>query len=74
MLGQNSFEQARLFKECTDVDGIILTKMDSTAKGGIVFGICEELKIPIMLISFGEEMEKLHEFDAQKYVNDLLEN
>jgi fused signal recognition particle receptor len=73
MLGQNSFEQAKLFKECTDVNGIALTKMDGTGKGGIVFAITDQLEIPIMYITFGEQPEQLKLFNAQEYVNDLLE-
>lgn len=72
MLGQNSFEQAKLFNESTPIDGIILTKMDGTAKGGIVFAISNELKIPIAYISFGEQPDQFKKFDAQEYVHDLL--
>lgn len=72
MLGQNSFEQARLFNEATDVSGIVLTKMDGTGKGGIVFGIVDELKIPVAYISFGEQPEQYTLFDKQEYVHDLL--
>ena len=72
MLGQNSFEQAKLFHESTPIDGVILTKMDGTGKGGIVFGITNELKIPIAYISFGEKPEQFTLFNAQEYVHDLL--
>jgi fused signal recognition particle receptor len=72
MLGQNSFEQAKLFHESTPLDGIILTKMDGTGKGGIVFAIAQELKIPIAFIAFGEEPEDFRLFNAQEYVHDLL--
>jgi fused signal recognition particle receptor len=72
MLGQNSFEQAKLFKESTDVTGIILTKMDGTGKGGIVFAIAQELAIPISFITFGEQAEQIKVFDPQEYVTDLL--
>lgn len=72
MLGQNSFEQAKLFNESTPIDGVILTKMDGTGKGGIVFAINNELKIPIAYISFGEKPEQIKKFDAQEYVHDLL--
>lgn len=74
MLGQNSFEQAKLFKESTNVNCIALTKMDGTGKGGIVFSITQQLDIPIGYISFGEEMDQCKPFDAQKYVYDLLYN
>ena len=72
MLGQNSFEQAKLFKESTDVDGIILTKMDGTGKGGIVFAIAQELGIPVAYLTFGEQSEQIKRFDVQEYVSELL--
>lgn len=72
MLGQNSFEQAKLFNESTPIDGVILTKMDGTGKGGIVFAITNELKIPIAYISFGEQPEMFKLFNAHEYVHDLL--
>jgi len=72
MLGQNSFEQAKLFKECTNVDGIILTKMDGTGKGGIVFAIADELAIPIWYLTFGEQENQLKTFDKNEYVVNLL--
>jgi fused signal recognition particle receptor len=73
MLGQNSFEQARLFKESTDVNGIALTKMDGTGKGGIVFSIVQQLQIPIQYISFGEQLEEFTGFEAATYVQQLLD-
>jgi fused signal recognition particle receptor len=73
MLGQNSFEQATLFHESTQLDGIILTKMDGTGKGGIVFSISQELKIPIMYITFGEQISQIKHFDAREYVYGLFE-
>lgn len=72
MLGQNSFDQARLFKESTDVTGIVLTKMDGTGKGGIVFSITEQLHIPIAYISFGEKIDQLALFDRDAYLKELL--
>ena len=72
MLGQNSFEQAKLFKESTDVNGIILTKMDGTGKGGIVFAIAQELSIPVVFLTFGEQADQIKQFDAQEYVTELL--
>jgi fused signal recognition particle receptor len=72
MLGQNSFEQAKLFKESTDVSGIILTKMDGTGKGGIVFAIAQELAIPVAFMTFGEKAEQIKVFDPQEYVTELL--
>ena len=72
MLGQNSLEQAKVFKESTDVNGIILTKMDSTAKGGIVFAIAHTLAIPVAFITFGEKPDQLKSFDKASYVDNLL--
>lgn len=72
MLGQNSLEQAKLFNESTSLDGILLTKMDGTGKGGIVFAISHQLNIPIGFISYGEQPEHLKLFDAPEYVHDLL--
>jgi fused signal recognition particle receptor len=72
MLGQNSFEQAKVFNESTSIDGLVLTKMDGTAKGGIVFAINQELGIPVAFISFGEQAEHLKPFNAQEYVQQLL--
>ena len=72
MLGQNSFEQAKIFNEATDIDGIILTKLDGTGKGGIVFAITNELHLPVIYVTFGEGLEALQLFDPKSYVTDLL--
>jgi len=72
MLGQNSFEQAKLFHEATTLDGIILTKFDGTGKGGIVFAITNELHLPVIYVTFGENVDALKLFNAQEYVTDLL--
>ena len=77
MIGQNSFEQARVFKEATNVDGIVLTKLDGTGKGGIVFAITQELGLPISYITFGESIEDIKDFGAKdfgakNFVRDLL--
>jgi fused signal recognition particle receptor len=72
MLGQNSFEQVKLFNESTRLDGIILTKTDGTGKGGIVFNIVDTLKIPIAYITFGEQADQIAPFDSQKFVSSLL--
>ncbi len=72
MLGQNSFDQAKIFHESTHVDGIVLTKMDGTGKGGIVFSITHELKIPIAFISFGEKSDQMDLFNADEYIKELL--
>ncbi len=72
MLGQNSFDQAKIFNESTNLDAIVLTKMDSSAKGGIVLAINQELNLPVAFVSFGEEIDKIKEFNAQEYVEQLL--
>ncbi len=72
MLGQNSLEQAKLFNESTNLDGIVLTKMDGTGKAGIAFAIVQELHIPIAFICFGEEVDKIKKFDSREYVEQLL--
>lgn len=74
MLGQNSLDQAKIFNESTVLNGIILTKMDGTGKGGIVFAITRELNIPIAFISFGEKLDEVKLFNAQEYVDELLAN
>jgi|TARA_B100000035_G_C21030796_1_gene568341 fused signal recognition particle receptor len=71
-LGQNSLIQARKFHEQVPVDGIILTKMDGTAKGGIVFPIYKELGIPVKFIGIGETLDDLVKYNAEDYVNSLL--
>lgn len=72
MLGQNSFDQAKIFHEVTKLDGIVLTKLDGTGKGGIIFSIADQLHLPVMYISFGEGLEDIARFDAKKFVQDLL--
>ncbi|EKD23393.1 MAG: hypothetical protein ACD_82C00071G0002 [uncultured bacterium] len=72
MLGQNSLEQARIFNESTKVSGIVLTKMDGTGKGGIIFAITAQLGIPVEFISFGENLDNLKEFDKKEYISELL--
>ena len=62
--GQNALNQAKIFKDTTDVTGIVLTKMDGTAKGGIVLAIGKELGIPVKFVGLGETMEDLHKFDT----------
>lgn len=70
--GQNALIQAKTFKEATDVSGIVLTKLDGTAKGGIVIAIRNELHIPVKFVGLGEKMDDLQEFDAEKYVYGLF--
>ncbi|BCB03325.1 signal recognition particle-docking protein FtsY [Bacillus sp. KH172YL63] len=72
--GQNAMVQAKTFKEATDVSGIVLTKLDGTAKGGIVLAIRNELEIPVKYVGLGEKMDDLQPFDAEKYVYGLFSN
>ena len=71
-VGQNALSQARQFNEAIGVTGIALTKLDGTARGGIVVAIAEELKIPVRLIGVGEAVEDLQDFRAQEFVDALL--
>ena len=71
--GQNALNQAREFSECADITGIILTKMDGTAKGGIAVAIHSELGIPVKYIGVGETIEDLQKFDSNQFVNALFE-
>ncbi len=70
--GQNALIQAKTFKEVTDVSGIVLSKLDGTAKGGIVLAIRNELKIPVKYVGLGEKMDDLQEFNAEQYVYGLF--
>ena len=70
--GQNALMQARQFAEVADITGIILTKLDGTAKGGIAVAIHSELGIPVKYIGVGEKIEDLHKFDADDFVNALF--
>jgi fused signal recognition particle receptor len=70
--GQNALNQATLFKEALDLTGIILTKLDGTAKGGVVLGVCDELKLPVRYIGLGERAEDLREFVAADFVEALF--
>ncbi|PLT30091.1 signal recognition particle-docking protein FtsY [Peribacillus deserti] len=72
--GQNALIQAKTFKEATNVTGIVLSKLDGTAKGGIVLAIRNELEIPVKLVGLGEKMDDLQDFDAEKYVYGLFAN
>ena len=72
--GQNAVNQAKLFSEVADITGIVLTKLDGTAKGGIVISIANELHIPVKLIGVGEKIEDLQKFDADSFVKALFEN
>ncbi len=70
--GQNALSQARLFKEGIGLTGLILTKLDGTAKGGIVAAICDELKVPVRYIGIGESMDDLRPFDPDEFTRALF--
>lgn len=72
MSGQNGVEQAKSFFDKTNVDGIILTKLDSTAKGGVVFSIIDEIKIPIKYIGIGEKIDDMKLFNSKEFVDGIL--
>ena len=71
--GQNALNQARQFSEAAEITGIILTKMDGTAKGGIAVAIHSELGIPVKYIGVGETIEDLQKFDSNQFVNALFD-
>ncbi|HEY6008684.1 MAG TPA: signal recognition particle-docking protein FtsY [Geobacteraceae bacterium] len=71
--GQNAISQARLFKEAADVSGVALTKLDGTAKGGIVVAVSNEFNIPLRYIGVGEGVEDLREFDPEQFVEALFQ-
>jgi fused signal recognition particle receptor len=71
--GQNGLRQALMFREAVEVDGIVLTKLDGTAKGGIALAIAQELGVPVKLIGIGEKLEDLRPFDADDFARALLE-
>lgn len=70
--GQNGLNQAKAFSEFANINGVVLTKMDGTAKGGIAVAIAKELNVPIMYIGVGEGIDDLQSFDAREFVNALL--
>lgn len=71
--GQNALIQARMFNEAVDLDGIILTKLDGTAKGGIVAAIAAELQVPVRFVGIGEKLEDLRPFDADLFISALFD-
>jgi len=73
-VGQNGIEQAKIFKEEIGVTGIIVTKLDGTAKGGIIIPIAYELKLPICYIGCGEELNDLIPFSAEAFIKAILED
>ena len=72
--GQNALIQAREFSDAVGLTGVILTKLDGTAKGGVVVAIAHELKVPIRFVGVGEKAEDLRPFDARAFVEGLFES
>lgn len=70
--GQNALEQARQFSNVTEIDGIVITKLDGTAKGGIAIAIQAELNVPVKFIGIGEKIDDLQRFDPSAYVEALF--
>ena len=71
--GQNAINQVHVFDEMIDIDGIVLTKLDGTSKGGVVVGICAEMEIPVLYVGVGEGKEDLLPFDADDFINAIIE-
>ena len=72
--GQNAFEQAKQFVAATEVNELAITKLDGTAKGGVVIGISDQLKVPVKYIGLGEKMEDLQLFNRKEFVDSLFNN
>ncbi len=70
--GNNAVNQARVFDEAVELDGIVLTKLDGTAKGGFVISLCSELGIPVMFTGVGEKLEDIELFDPEEFINGIL--
>ena len=70
--GQNALEQVNIFDEAIDIDGIILTKLDGTAKGGVVIAICNEMEVPVLFVGVGEGKEDLLPFDASEFISAII--
>ena len=71
--GQNALSQARHFKDAVEVTGVIVAKLDGTAKGGVVFAVAHDLGLPVRFIGTGETLDDLAEFDAEAFVEGLFE-
>lgn len=70
--GQNALSQARVFNEAVELDGLVLTKLDGTAKGGFVISLCGELNIPVMFVGTGEKIDDISTFDGEEFVEALF--
>jgi fused signal recognition particle receptor len=73
-IGQNALQQAKMFKESMDFTGLVITKLDGTAKGGVVLGICDEMRVPIRYIGIGEGVEDLRTFNAEDFADALFDD
>jgi fused signal recognition particle receptor len=71
--GQNAFSQLRLFHEAVGLTGLVLTKIDGTARGGVVLGLAREFPVPVKLVGIGEKIEDLQDFDAEAFVDALYD-
>jgi fused signal recognition particle receptor len=71
--GQNAFSQLRLFHEAVSLTGLVLTKLDGTARGGVVLGLAREFPVPVKLVGVGEKIEDLQDFDAASFVDALYD-
>jgi len=71
-IGQNALSQAELFKETMDFSGLVLTKLDGTAKGGVILGVCDSLRVPVRYVGIGERVDDLREFDPEMFVDALF--
>jgi fused signal recognition particle receptor len=71
--GQNAISQAKLFTEVTKVTGLVLTKLDGSAKGGVIVGLADEFGIPVQYVGVGEGVEDLRDFEAGEFVDALFE-
>ncbi|MCX5740127.1 MAG: hypothetical protein NTZ61_16850 [Proteobacteria bacterium] len=72
--GQNAISQARIFTEAAGVTGLVLTKLDGTAKGGVLVGLADEFGIPVRYVGVGETLDDLRDFDAEEFVDALFES
>ena len=70
--GQNAYNQVEVFKEAVGLDGIILTKLDGTAKGGFIISLSYELEVPVAFVGTGEKIDDIEDFDAKEYVESLF--
>ena len=70
--GQNAIEQVKAFKEVADITGLVLTKLDGTAKGGVVLGIVNENKIPVKFVGVGEKIDDMEVFNSEDFINAMI--